>query len=240
MSRNNNKERCPMCYKHCPLKSPRCNKGVKYARSMQREAAVLPVAFVEPAVPSINDTLLMQLRRLSRRLQPQNSQGSSRYRILSLLAERERISQQELKELLGVKSGSLSELLAKLEKKGLIHRKKNEADKRNRDVVLTEEGREWLRGHKPKYPDALQLFSVLSEQEKSQLSTLFDRLLIADALDPSAEIQTEPQPADEADTSMNAQLESVQSQTKEDVIISEKSIAGSESTADLDNESTEE
>jgi DNA-binding MarR family transcriptional regulator len=105
-------------------------------------------------------------------------EGGSRYRILAALVEREKISQQELKEMLDIKSGSLSELLAKLEKKSLIHREKNSVDKRNRDIVLTEAGRAWLRSHTDsKRQRTGQLFAEMSGEEKSQLSALLGKIL---------------------------------------------------------------
>lgn len=186
MSRQKDIERCPLCDRHCPLKSPRCRKGEKYARSLQKKDALQTEPPIAPVSQSIDDTLLLQLRLINRNPLLQTQDGSSRYRILSLLAEREQIGQQELKDLLGVKSGSLSELLAKLEKKGLVRRKKNDADKRSRDTVLTEEGRHWLHDHAPEDPDASQLFSVLSEDEKVQLSALLGRLLASKVQSPPA------------------------------------------------------
>lgn len=199
MSRQKDKERCPLCDKHCPLKSPHCRKGEKYARSLQKEDPPQPEPSIAPVLLSIDDTLLMQLQLISRNPLLQTQDGSSRYRILSLLAEHERIGQQEIKGLLGIKSGSLSELLAKLEKKGLIRRKKNDADKRNRDIVMTEEGRHWLRDHAPEDPDASQLFSVLSEDEKMQLSTLLGRLLASEVQNPPANTEVDTQPVFEVE-----------------------------------------
>lgn len=202
MSRQKDKERCPLCDRHCPLKSPRCRKGEKYAHSLQKENAPQTELPKAPVSPSIDDKLLMQLRIICRKPLLQTQDGSSRYRILSLLAERERIGQQELKDLLAVKSGSLSELLAKLEKKDLIRRKKNDVDKRNRDIVLTEEGRCWLRAHTPEGPDASQLFSVLSEDEKAQLSTLLGRLVVSEMQNPPAEMEPETPPNNKTDASV--------------------------------------
>jgi len=216
MSRKKDAGRCPLCDKHCPIKSPRCRKGEKYARSLQKENTALP----EPVSPSIEDALLMQLRLLSRSLQRQNPQGSSRCRILSLLAQRERVGQQELKDLLGVKSGSLSELLAKLEKKGLIRRKKNEIDKRNRDIVLTEDGRVWLRAHEPECAGTNQLFATLSEDEKTQLTALLNRLLAADTQN-LLKSELEPQPTDETESGCEMQPEVDASETEEDALFGE-------------------
>ncbi len=197
------KQRCPLCSRHCPLESPRCRKGEKYARSLQQQAILQPQPTAAPNTLSVSDTLLSQLRLISRNplLHPQA--GSSRYRILSTLAERERTGQQQLKELLGVKSSSLSELLAKLEKKNLIKRKKNENDKRNRDIMLTEEGRNWLHTHTLD-DNRSQLLAALTEDEKAQLSARLGKLLTKAAHSPATVTQTDTLRADTRDLEQQA------------------------------------
>ncbi len=169
--------RCPLCDRHCPLSAPHCRKGEKYARKLAGKAAPEPTALEEPIPLGIDDTLFVQLRSGSRHILRQYRDSGSRHRILGVLLEHEKVSQRALQELIGVKPGSLSELLAKLEKKGLIRRKKNDTDKRNRDVTLTEAGRAVAQLRAAQSPQAL--FSALSEDEKAQLSGLLDKLLAA-------------------------------------------------------------
>lgn len=169
--------RCPLCDRHCPLSAPHCRKGEKYARKLAEKAASEPDALEEPKPLGIDDTLLVQLRSGSRHLLRQYRDSGSRGRILAVLLEHEKVSQRALQELLDVKPGSLSELLAKLEKKGLIRRKKNDADKRNRDITLTESGRAVAQLRAAQSPQAL--FSVLTDEEKAHLSGLLDKLLAA-------------------------------------------------------------
>ena len=175
------KERCPLCEKHCPLGAPRCRKGEKYAQKISDEAAAPLELRQEPHPMGPDEALLMQLRLCSRCLFRDTRYGGSRYRILALLHERGKIGQQEMQSLLGIKPGSLSELLAKLEKKGLIQRKKNDVDKRNRDIVLTVAGQAWLRDHTNSGQNAQPVFEALSAEEKDQLSALLDKLLKAGA-----------------------------------------------------------
>ena len=85
-----------------------------------------------------------------------------RERVLSLLDETEGISQQKLALILGIRPQSLSELLGKLEKDGLLVREKNPEDRRETLVSLTPEGRERAASF---------------EEERETLGALLTRLL---------------------------------------------------------------
>ena len=95
-----------------------------------------------------------------------------------MLAENDGVSQKLLTEQSGIRPASLSELIIKLERNGLVERQRNEEDKRNRNVYLTEEGRalaETIKSRKDESADFL--FDVLSEEEKETLTVLFDKLI---------------------------------------------------------------
>ena len=81
------------------------------------------------------------------------------------------LSQRELTELMGVMPGSLSELLRKMEARGLITRIRLEEDRRKVTVSLTETGKEKAaeRGHR-------DIFAALDENEKEQLKALLKKL----------------------------------------------------------------
>lgn len=101
-----------------------------------------------------------------------------REKVLSLLDEREGISQRQLALLLGIRPQSLSELLLKLERDGLIHRRKNPADRREVLVSLTSEGRERSAGYESGKRRAAESFlSPLSPEERETLGALLDKLL---------------------------------------------------------------
>lgn len=96
--------------------------------------------------------------------------------VLSLLAEAP-LSQKELLEKLGVRAGSLSELLSKLESAGYITRTKDESDSRVVNVAITESGRASAaeRGQqRMQFADGL--FSALDDGEKETLTTLLEKL----------------------------------------------------------------
>ena len=105
---------------------------------------------------------------------PHHGQG----KVLVMLAENDGVSQKLLTEQSGIRPASLSELIIKLERNGLVERQRNEEDKRNRNVYLTEEGRalaETIKSRKDESADFL--FDVLSEEEKDTLTVLFDKLI---------------------------------------------------------------
>lgn len=101
-------------------------------------------------------------------------------RILAILGERESISQRELLEMLHIRSASLSELLIKLEKRGLIARQRDEKDKRGFLLRLIESGRAAMTRHRlHRLESAARLFSVLTETERETLHALLSRLVAA-------------------------------------------------------------
>lgn len=99
-------------------------------------------------------------------------------RLLILLYLHGPLTQRELTELTGRRSATLSEQLEGMEKGGLIHRCKNEQDKRNVNAELTEQGKkaaiEAIRNRQA-YADSL--FETMPLQKKQQLAKLLDSLL---------------------------------------------------------------
>ena len=98
-------------------------------------------------------------------------------KLLLLVLEREPVGQKELVELLDVRPSSLSELLQKLEAKGLVDRTPDQQDRRNMLVSLTEQGRE-LAAQLSASKGALEagVFSALSQEEQAQLSQILAKV----------------------------------------------------------------
>ena len=97
-------------------------------------------------------------------------------RILKILEEKGAISQKELQEALGIQAGSMSEILQKMEERGLILREKDPKDRRRLLLTLTEKGRQ--RGSEEGRKDLYQqLYQGLSEEERVRLKELLGRLL---------------------------------------------------------------
>lgn len=95
--------------------------------------------------------------------------------VLSIIAQRSGITQKELTEVLGIQPASVSELLMKLEHKGLVRREKNEQDRRSVCVFLTEEGQFLLQ--QSNAVEAADQFEALTVEEKEQLRFLLQKLL---------------------------------------------------------------
>lgn len=94
--------------------------------------------------------------------------------ILAVIAGHPGITQKELAETLGIQPASISELLMKLERKGLVLREKDQQDRRSIKVQLTEAGRQALEAPEEEASDP---FRALSAEEQEQLRSLLGKLL---------------------------------------------------------------
>lgn len=118
--------------------------------------------------------MLLQTAYLLQTRESHRGQG----RLLVLLHLHGGLTQRELIDLTGRRSATLSEQLEGMENAGLIIRSKNEQDKRNVNVVLTEQGEKAAAQalhNRQSYAD--ELFGSVSPQEKVQLASLLDGLL---------------------------------------------------------------
>jgi len=104
---------------------------------------------------------------------PHRGQG----RILAILKMQPEISQKDLSYLLDMRNQSLSELLTKLEKAGFITRTQSEIDRRVMNIKLTEEGKAAADQAEQQKEDTDQIFEVLSEDERKNLSDYLSRFI---------------------------------------------------------------
>lgn len=124
------------------------------------------------------EELLFRLRACGRFLRHHTEGRGSQRHILHILEDHQGMTQRELLNILGIQSGSLSEILGKIEGSGWIERTQNQEDKRNIDVVITQKGTEALRELDAQQAVAAkELFADLEEQEAAELSRLLDKLL---------------------------------------------------------------
>ncbi|WP_421902607.1 MarR family winged helix-turn-helix transcriptional regulator [Maridesulfovibrio sp.] len=130
-------------------------------------------------------TLLQYASRLMGRMhhchhhmhQGQHAQG----KVISILLEHGPMSQSQLLEILDIRSSSLSELISKLERNGLISRERNEADRRSFIVSATKEAEEVFSNQGNAERESIeQLFPSLENKEKEELRRLL--LKIVDSL----------------------------------------------------------
>jgi DNA-binding MarR family transcriptional regulator len=120
--------------------------------------------------------------------------------VLNLLAERP-ISQQELGEQLGIDRTTVVELIDDLERKGVVVRKRNSADRRSYALSLTARGRTVQKRAAKVFDDAAdEFFNPLKPAERQALAGMLRKLIasaderMADgktAKDPSANRQVE-------------------------------------------------
>ncbi len=125
----------------------------------------------------INDRLMINLWDIGHMMRARSEGKASQKRILIILNEFEPMTQRDLTERLGIQPGSASEILAKLEKAGLIIRTSNEADRRTTDIRLTDSGRKLAGealGERQKRHE--EMFSCLSEKEKEQFLLLLEKI----------------------------------------------------------------
>ena len=99
-------------------------------------------------------------------------------RILNLLMENGEMSQRRIQDIIDIKSGSLSELVRKMEAEELISREKDEADRRNITIKITSKGIERAKENSQMLKKQEQvMFNSLSEHEQEQLYTLLKKLI---------------------------------------------------------------
>lgn len=98
-------------------------------------------------------------------------------RILDILLCHPDMSQNALQQMLEIKAGSMSEIIAKMEAKGLITRERDERDRRKMVLCLTEEGKAAAR-QQAEEPQEDEIFQVLTEEERLQLKEMLTRLLV--------------------------------------------------------------
>jgi DNA-binding MarR family transcriptional regulator len=121
--------------------------------------------------------LAMLLRRLSApRFGQEGPRGRSQERALTQIALRDGISQRELMERLGVQPSSLSELLGKLEKGGMISKTPMPEDHRNVNLHISETGKKYLERLNDRDRELIP-FDALSQEEEAALDAILDKLI---------------------------------------------------------------
>ena len=124
------------------------------------------------------DDLAGKLERCGRLLSHCLGKRRGQGRILRTLCQRGDMPQKELQDLLGIQAGSMSEIAAKLEDKGLIVRVRSQEDRRKVSLSITEQGRSWVAqwGEEHILRRRAELFSALTAEEQDTLEHLLDKL----------------------------------------------------------------
>ncbi len=118
----------------------------------------------------ISYEIIRHLRRCGHFLYFKTGGKTGRRQIFYILLRREELLQRELQDLLGVQSGSLSEIIIKMEADGLIEKVRSRRDGRHLVLQLTEEGRRQAELTCRRYERQVQkMLSCLSPQQKRDL-----------------------------------------------------------------------
>lgn len=112
------------------------------------------------------------------------------FRVLQIVSESATMTPKDISKQMGVSQATITSLIDKLEKQGMVCRTKSEADRRQINITLTPRGVETV----DTAPDALQQryvrqFESLQEWEQAQLISSLER--IAAMLD-AAELDVAP------------------------------------------------
>lgn len=97
-------------------------------------------------------------------------------RILQILSQQDGMSQRDLQYQLGVQPGSMSEILGKMEEKGLITRNRSEDDARRIVLTLTPQGADAAASSQSASAGD-DLFSALTQEEQETLKTILTKLI---------------------------------------------------------------
>lgn len=128
-------------------------------------------------IRSEDEKLIHNLRRCGHYLRHHTEEKGSQRRVLFLLRRNGAMTQKDLLDAMGVRAGSLSELLSKLETRGCIAREKSEADKRNYNVSITPVGLDTLEELQQQYHASMaELLSGFPEEDKKALNALLEQL----------------------------------------------------------------
>ena len=131
---------------------------------------------------SINDEDIIELfievekldKRFARRLSNRTQHCEGQHRCILILEMMGSMNQRKLADALHIRSTSLSELLSKLERKGLVERTPVPDDKRSLIVSLTKEGAQKAKEYNRRRAKTRQkIMDHISDEEKRQFySTL--------------------------------------------------------------------
>jgi DNA-binding MarR family transcriptional regulator len=125
-------------------------------------------------------TLLSRLSKLVYRHTPESKLGMrlKHFMVLSFLAERDGIPQQELGDICGVDANNLVLLLNELEAAGFVQRRRDPEDRRRHIVEITEQGRTaYGRGERAREAVEDEVLGALDADERETLRRLLAKAL---------------------------------------------------------------
>ena len=125
----------------------------------------------------MNNQLIWNFRDIGHTMRHISEGKGSQKRILMILEEADGMTQRELTRWLGIRPGSASEVIGKLEAAGLITRTPSETDRRTTDIALTKEGKAAAeKARRQRNERHEQMFDSLSGEEKAALLSLLEKV----------------------------------------------------------------
>ena len=136
----------------------------------------------QPLTPLLLDTAELLAKRLDAELKRQHGIGLSQYRVLRVLAEKQRITQKSIASALDQTEASISRQMDVLQDDRLVTVHKNPEDRRERIVVLAPRGRDVLHDAETTIEtiSAAVLPAVHAEPFAELLQRIKDQLSAAD------------------------------------------------------------
>lgn len=123
--------------------------------------------------------LMRKMRRCGHLLYHHHNLNGSQMRILLALRGAP-MTQKALTEKMRIQPGSLSEILTKVERAGLVEKRRSAIDRRNYELNLTEEGfRQANEFERTQLDQAQHLLEPLNTEQKDQLGELLSLLIPA-------------------------------------------------------------
>ena len=128
-------------------------------------------------VATVPDGILQRIRRCGYFLHFKTGGRSGRRRIFFMLSKWGELRQRELQDMLGIQSGSLSEVVIKMEADGLIEKVRSQADGRQMVLRLTEAGQRQAQAVREEYLQrAEEMLSCFPPEQQVELLAMLDTL----------------------------------------------------------------
>jgi DNA-binding MarR family transcriptional regulator len=132
-------------------------------------------------------TINKQLKMISNSFEEKRNRHLHQYNLTSAqmdvlfylkYTDKDVTNQREIENWFGMKNPTVTGILNRLEEKGFIVRRKNEADKRYRLIELTDKSRHMLEEISEEiWQQDERLYSCMTEEEQKQLCGLLERIL---------------------------------------------------------------
>lgn len=126
---------------------------------------------------NLNNEITKQILDLSSKINHCCGRAMGQENVLKVLNMNGPITQKDLQNRLNVKSGSISEIVSKLEKQGYLIKSKSEKDARLCVLEISEKGKKKLTEIKRK--GDIDICDKMSDQEKEELLVLLNKLTIS-------------------------------------------------------------